>query len=93
MNVRRNLRVRDIRGLIESRLWAQILVAMVVGVGVGLLLSPQTEGLLDGYAAGINLWCAEAHDRCAPSIAPALGLWPPSTHTIRSPVSGEAGRR
>ncbi|WP_430431227.1 dicarboxylate/amino acid:cation symporter [Oceanicaulis sp.] len=46
MNVRRNLRVRDIRGLIESRLWAQILVAMVMGVGVGLLLSPQTEGPL-----------------------------------------------
>ena len=42
MNVRRNLRVRDISGLIESRLWAQILVAMVVGVGLGLLLSPQT---------------------------------------------------
>ena len=37
MNVRRNLRVRDISGLIESRLWAQILVAMVVGVGLGLL--------------------------------------------------------
>ena len=36
MNVRRNLRVRDISGLIESRLWAQILVAMVVR-GIALL--------------------------------------------------------
>ena len=59
MNVRRNLRVRDIRGLIESRLWAQILVAMVVGVGVGLLLSPQTEGpfsLEAGTAEAVAEW-------------------------------------
>ncbi|WP_022701065.1 dicarboxylate/amino acid:cation symporter [Oceanicaulis alexandrii] len=59
MNVRRNLRVRDIRGLIESRLWAQILVAMVVGVGVGLLLSPQTEGpfsLEAGTAEDVAEW-------------------------------------
>ncbi|WP_440958234.1 dicarboxylate/amino acid:cation symporter [Oceanicaulis sp. LC35] len=56
MNVRRNLRVRDISGLIESRLWAQILVAMVVGVGLGLLLSPQTEGPFSLDPATAEQW-------------------------------------
>ncbi|HCR95080.1 MAG TPA: dicarboxylate/amino acid:cation symporter [Oceanicaulis sp.] len=56
MNVRRNLRVRDISGLIESRLWAQILVAMVVGVGLGLLLSPQTEGPFSLSPESAELW-------------------------------------
>ena len=56
MNVRRNLRVRDISGLIESRLWAQILVAMVVGVGLGLLLSPQTEGPFSLSPEDAEIW-------------------------------------
>lgn len=46
MNVRRNLRTRDVRGLIQSRLWAQILIAMVLGVALGLILSPETAGPL-----------------------------------------------
>ena len=36
----RLFRLRDIRGLIESRLWAQILVAMLAAVLTGILLSP-----------------------------------------------------
>jgi len=46
MNLRRNLRTRDVRGLVQSKLWAQILIAMVLGVGLGLLLSPETAGPL-----------------------------------------------
>jgi len=46
MNIRRNLPARDIRGLVRSRLWAQILIAMAAGVLLGLLLSPETGGPL-----------------------------------------------
>ncbi|WP_306014766.1 dicarboxylate/amino acid:cation symporter [Oceanicaulis sp. MMSF_3324] len=56
MNVRRNLRVRDISGLIESRLWAQILVAMGVGVALGLMLSPQTDGPLSLSPEAAEYW-------------------------------------
>jgi penicillin amidase/acyl-homoserine-lactone acylase len=33
-------------------------------------LSPQTRAMLDGYAAGVNFWCAEDRSRCAPGVAP-----------------------
>lgn len=33
-------------------------------------LSPDTRKLLEGYAAGINLWCAEKKGRCARGVAP-----------------------
>lgn len=33
-------------------------------------LSQDTRVLLDGYAAGVNFWCAEAKGRCAPGVAP-----------------------
>ena len=36
-------------------------------------LTPETRALLDGYAAGLNLWCAEERQRCAPGLAPITG--------------------
>ncbi len=33
-------------------------------------LSPETRAMLDGYAAGVNLWCAEEKTRCAAGVAP-----------------------
>jgi penicillin amidase/acyl-homoserine-lactone acylase len=33
-------------------------------------LSEDTRDLLEGYAAGINLYCAESAERCAPGMAP-----------------------
>jgi penicillin amidase/acyl-homoserine-lactone acylase len=33
-------------------------------------LSVETRAMLDGYAAGINLFCAEKRERCAPGVAP-----------------------
>lgn len=36
-------------------------------------LSPATRAMVEGYAAGINLWCAEDRNRCAPGAAPVSG--------------------
>lgn len=36
-------------------------------------LSPGTRAVLEGYAAGVNLYCAEARDRCSPGVAPVSG--------------------
>ncbi|MFO7567763.1 MAG: dicarboxylate/amino acid:cation symporter [Enhygromyxa sp.] len=45
--------------LLESRLWLQIIAAMVLGVGLGLLLAPSGVGLLDGEtAATVAEWVA-----------------------------------
>ncbi len=33
-------------------------------------LSPETHSLLEGYAAGLNLFCAEKKDRCSRGVAP-----------------------
>ncbi len=34
------------------------------------VLSPEMRALLSGYAAGINLYCAEDETRCSPGLAP-----------------------
>ena len=36
-------------------------------------LAPETRALVEGYAAGLNLWCAEDKSRCAPGAAPVSG--------------------
>ncbi|HXI86622.1 MAG TPA: penicillin acylase family protein [Parvularculaceae bacterium] len=36
-------------------------------------LSPETRALVEGYAAGINLWCADHKGGCAPGVAPVTG--------------------
>ena len=36
-------------------------------------LTPATRALVEGYAAGVNLWCAEEEGRCAPGAAPVTG--------------------
>ena len=36
-------------------------------------LAPETRALVEAYAAGINLWCAEDRTRCAPGAAPVSG--------------------
>lgn len=33
-------------------------------------LSPETHAILEGYAAGLNLFCAEDKRRCSPGVAP-----------------------
>ena len=33
-------------------------------------LSRETQALIEGYAAGLNFYCAEAKGRCAPGLAP-----------------------
>ncbi|MEL6861626.1 MAG: dicarboxylate/amino acid:cation symporter, partial [Pseudomonadota bacterium] len=40
------LRLLHVRGLIRQRLWAQILIALGLGVAIGLLLSPELESPL-----------------------------------------------
>ncbi|MFK5914850.1 MAG: dicarboxylate/amino acid:cation symporter [Woeseiaceae bacterium] len=45
--------------LIRTHLWVQVLVAMVLGVGIGLLLSPSGVGLVsDSLAYGFAQWVA-----------------------------------
>lgn len=33
-------------------------------------LAPETRAMLEGYAAGLNLWCAEGKARCTAGVAP-----------------------
>jgi Na+/H+-dicarboxylate symporter len=50
--------VLHLQGMIQGRLWAKILLAMFLGIGVGLLLSPKT-GLVDQQTANIvGSWLA-----------------------------------
>ena len=48
----------DFRRLIESKLWAQIILGMVLGVAVGLLLSPSTGWVSATNAKLIADWIA-----------------------------------
>lgn len=51
------LGVRYIRILIRTQLWAQILVAMILGLATGLFLSPHGGGLIDAEtAAAVAEW-------------------------------------
>lgn len=47
-----------LQGLLRTRLWAQILVALVLGVGVGLLFSPGTDWLERETAVVLGEWLA-----------------------------------
>lgn len=50
--------VQHLQGMIRGRLWLKILIAMVLGLATGVLLSPQT-GLLDRQTAEIaGSWLA-----------------------------------
>ncbi len=50
--------VRHLQGLIQGRLWVKILIAMFLGIAVGVLLSPKT-GLFDPDTANvIGSWLA-----------------------------------
>lgn len=48
-------------------------------------LSPQLRAVVEGYAAGINLWCAEETERCARGVAPVTGRDVIAGFTARSP--------
>ncbi len=49
------------------------------------VLSPDTRALLDGYVAGINLYCAEEKRRCGPGAAPVRAQDIVSGFTGRTP--------
>lgn len=48
-------------------------------------LSPQTRALVEAYAAGINLWCAEDRKRCSSGLAPVTGKDVIAGFVIRTP--------
>lgn len=48
----------SLQQLIKSRLWLQIIVAMVLGIGVGILLGPDLELIGRQTAATIGEWLA-----------------------------------
>lgn len=48
-------------------------------------IAPETRALAEGYAAGINLYCAEEKDRCAPGAAPITGKDIVAGFTSRTP--------
>jgi Na+/H+-dicarboxylate symporter len=54
----RNLKVltHELRELIESRLWAQIILGMVLGIGAGLILSPSMGLVSATHAAWVADW-------------------------------------
>ncbi|MFP1679875.1 dicarboxylate/amino acid:cation symporter [Alloalcanivorax sp. C16-2] len=57
--MRQSLSIREVSALIRTRLWLQIVIAMVLGVALGLPLSPESGGplALDGAtAAALGEW-------------------------------------
>jgi penicillin amidase/acyl-homoserine-lactone acylase len=48
-------------------------------------LSADTRSALEGYAAGINLYCAEETDRCEPGFAPITPIDIVSSYVSRTP--------
>lgn len=48
-------------------------------------ISPQTRAVLEGYAAGINLYCAEADARCEPGFAPVTPIDLVTSFVARTP--------
>jgi penicillin amidase/acyl-homoserine-lactone acylase len=48
-------------------------------------LTPQLRAVVEAYAAGINLWCAEARGRCARGVAPVSGRDVIAGFTARTP--------
>jgi Na+/H+-dicarboxylate symporter len=47
-----------LRSLLRNRLWAQVLAAMVLGIGTGLLLGAETALVAPGTASAIVSWLA-----------------------------------
>ncbi|UWN48214.1 Proton glutamate symport protein [Alcanivorax sp. ALC70] len=57
--MRQSLSIREVSALIRTRLWLQIIIAMVLGVAVGLPLSPESGGPLALHgdtAAALGEW-------------------------------------
>ncbi|HCE41346.1 MAG: C4-dicarboxylate transporter [Alcanivorax sp.] len=57
--LRQSLSIREVSALIRTRLWLQIIIAMVLGVAVGLPLSPESGGPLALHgdtAAALGEW-------------------------------------
>lgn len=48
-------------------------------------LAPKTRVLIEAYAAGFNLWCAEEKVNCAPGVAPVSGRDVVSGFVARQP--------
>jgi len=51
-------RVGDVRVLLRERLWLQVLIAMALGIGTGLLLTPSSGWVSPGAGAIITSWLA-----------------------------------
>ncbi|MGB0631183.1 MAG: dicarboxylate/amino acid:cation symporter [Alphaproteobacteria bacterium] len=51
-------RVGDVRTLLRERLWLQVLVAMALGIGAGLLLTPASGWVSASGSAIITSWLA-----------------------------------
>ena len=48
----------QLKGFVRARLWLQVLVAMVLGVGVGLLLGPSLGLVSPGLSETVTSWLA-----------------------------------
>jgi len=57
-------------GAVTDYLMAALGVASAIEERYAADIAPATKAILEGYAAGINYFCAEERRRCAPDIAP-----------------------
>ncbi|MEX0362068.1 MAG: dicarboxylate/amino acid:cation symporter, partial [Allomuricauda sp.] len=44
--------------LVENRLWLKVIIALLLGVGLGLMLSPQNGWITKGTADVLGNWLA-----------------------------------
>ncbi len=63
-------RYRGRRAAVTDYLVAAMGANDAIRVKYASAISPETKSILSGYAAGMNLWCAEEQTRCAAGVAP-----------------------
>jgi len=56
--IRYNMLTRQLEGWVRSRLWAQVLIGLVLGVGTGLMLGPEAGLVSRSVAATLGEWMA-----------------------------------
>ncbi|MBB5518615.1 penicillin acylase family protein [Amphiplicatus metriothermophilus] len=73
------------KGAVTDYLVAALRIREDVARQYEAALSARTRALLEAYAAGVNLWCAEEKGRCARGVAPVTGQDVAAGFAVRTP--------
>ena len=82
--------------LVRSRLWAQILIAMILGISIGLVLSPSGGALVEESTAHLHAkplldLCVSIQDVSMKVVSWAMVIAPLAVFGLLAQISIEAG--